>query len=299
MARPLRIEFPGAIYHVTGRGNAHQAIFEDDADRFAFFAVLTGALERYGWLCHAYCLMDNHYHLMVETPDGNLARGMARLNGLYTQRFNRRHERIGHLFQGRYKAILVERESYLLELCRYLVLNPVRAGLVRRAAAYRWSSYRATAGDEPAPRFLTTDWVLSQFATRLGHARERYAAFVAEGAARSSPWPALQGQALLGGAGFVRSLRPHLEAAAGLSEVPRAQRTLGRPDLARALGAKAGGAQAGLAQAERNRAERNRRIAEAHLRHGYTLTEIGRHLGLHYTTVSRIVTAAESNPKTL
>ena len=151
MARPLRIEFPGAIYHVTSRGNAHQAIVEDDADRFEFFAVLTGVLERYGWLCHAYCLMDNHYHLMVETPDGNLARGMARLNGLYTQRFNRRHQRIGHLFQGRYKAILVERESYLLELCRYLVLNPVRAGLVRRAAAYRWSSYRATAGDEPAP----------------------------------------------------------------------------------------------------------------------------------------------------
>jgi REP element-mobilizing transposase RayT len=294
MARPLRIEFPGAIYHVTSRGNAHQAIFEDDADRFEFFAVLTGAVERHGWLCHAYCLMDNHYHLMVETPDGNLARGMARLNGLYTQRFNRRHQRIGHLFQGRYKAILVERESYLLELCRYLVLNPVRAGLVRRAAAYRWSSYRATAGDEPAPRFLTTDWVLSQFATRRRPARERYAAFVAEGAARPSPWPALQGQALLGGAGFVRSLRPHLEEAAGLSEVPRAQRDLGRPDLVRALDAKAGGAKAGLAKAERNR-----RIAEAHLRHGYTLTEIGRYLGLHYTTVSRIVTAAESNPETL
>ncbi len=289
MARPLRIEFPGAIYHVTSRGNAHQAIFEDDADRLEFFAVLTGAVERYGWLCHAYCLMDNHYHLMVETPDGNLARGMARLNGLYTQRFNRHHQRIGHLFQGRYKAILVERESYLLELCRYLVLNPVRAGLVRRAAAYRWSSYRATAGDEPAPRFLTTDWVLSQFATRRRQARERYAAFVAEGAARSSPWAALQGQALLGGAGFVRSLRPHLEEAAGLSEVPRAQRTLGRPALARGLGAKAGLA----------KAERNRRIAEAHLRHGYTLTEIGRYVGLHYTTVSRIVTAAESNPETL
>ncbi len=134
---------------------------------------------------------------------------------------------------------------------------------------------------------------------RFRSARFRYAAFVAEGVARSSPWPAVQGQALLGGAGFVRSLRPHLEAAAGLSEVPRAQRTLGRPDLARALGAQSGLAQAERNRAERNRAERNRRIAEAHLRHGYTLTEIGRYVGLHYTTVSRIVSAARSNHETL
>ena len=287
MARPLRIEFPGAIYHVTSRGNAQQAIFEDDGDRRQLCAVLGGAVERHGWLCHAYCLMDNHYHLMIETPDGNLARGMGRLNGLYTQRFNRRHGRVGHLFQGRYKAILVERESYLLELCRYVVLNPVRAGLVRRPAAYRWSSYRATAGREPAPRFLTTDWILSQFGKRRGRAQARYAAFVKEGAALPSPWPGLRGQAVLGGEGFVRGLRPLLDEAVGLDEVPRAQRLLGRPELARTLDAWEG----------MPKAERNRRIAEAHLSHGYTLTEIARHLGLHYTTVSKIV--AGSNPETL
>jgi len=131
MARPLRLSYPGALYHVTARGNARQAIYTDDADRQMFLLVLEDVETRYHWLCHAYCLMDNHYHLLLETPQGNLSAGMRQVNGVYTQRFNRRHGRVGHIFQGRFKAILVERESYLLELCRYLVLNPVRAGIVR------------------------------------------------------------------------------------------------------------------------------------------------------------------------
>ena len=146
MARPLRVEFPGALYHLTARGNARGAIFLDDEDRQGFLSVLGSVIDRFGWICHAYCLMGNHYHLMVETPSANLSKGARQLNGVYTQRFNRRHRRVGHLLQGRYKAILVERDSYLLELCRYIVLNPVRAGTVRRAGDYRWSSYRATAG---------------------------------------------------------------------------------------------------------------------------------------------------------
>src|SRR5207247_381934 len=146
MARPLRLSYPGALYHVTARGNARQAIYTDDADRQMFLLVLEDVETRYHWLCHAYCLMDNHYHLLLETPQGNLSAGMRQVNGVYTQRFNRRHGRVGHIFQGRFKAILVERESYLLELCRYLVLNPVRAGIVRQPERYRWSSYRATAG---------------------------------------------------------------------------------------------------------------------------------------------------------
>ena len=130
MARPLRIEFEGALYHVTSRGNARQHIFLHDSDRKKFFDVLADVVERFQWICHAYCLMDNHYHLVIETPEANLSRGMRQLNGVYTQVFHRRHGRVGHLFQGRYKAILVEKESYLLELAKYVVLNPVRAGLV-------------------------------------------------------------------------------------------------------------------------------------------------------------------------
>jgi len=161
MARPLRIEFPGAVYHITSRGNALQDIYVDDADREAFLDVLTRVVERFHWLCHAYCLMGNHYHLLVETLEPTLSRGMRQLNGVYTQRFNRRHGRAGHLFGGRFKAILVEREAYLLELCRYVVLNPVRAGLVRAAKDWPWSSYRATAGLAEAPPFLTVDWILA------------------------------------------------------------------------------------------------------------------------------------------
>ena len=126
MARPLRLEFPGAVYHVSSRGNARQRIFFGDADRELFLDTLTQGIARYRWLCHAYCLMENHYHLLIETPRANLSLGMRQLNGIYTQTFNRRHHRVGHLFQGRFRAILVEKESYLLELCRYIVLNPVR-----------------------------------------------------------------------------------------------------------------------------------------------------------------------------
>jgi len=130
MARPLRIEYEGALYHITTRGNARAAIFLADEDRNLFLKTLSEVPIRYGWICHAYCLMPNHYHLLVETPSPNLSRGMQLLNGIYTQEFNRQHKRSGHLFQGRFKAILVEKESHLLELARYIVLNPVRAGMV-------------------------------------------------------------------------------------------------------------------------------------------------------------------------
>ncbi len=138
MSRPLRIEFPGALYHVTARGNARRDIVEDDDDRRCFVDLLAETVQSRRWRLYAYCLMDNHYHLLVETPEPNLSRGMRQLNGVFTQRTNRRHGRVGHVFQGRYKSILVEREAYLLELCRYVVLNPVRAGMAARAGEWRW-----------------------------------------------------------------------------------------------------------------------------------------------------------------
>ena len=146
MARPLRIEFAGAVYHVTARGDGQEDIYLGDDDRRLFLEVLGEVCERFDWVVHAYCLMDNHYHLLVETPNANLAKGMRQLNGVYTQAFNRGHARVGHVFQGRYKAILVQKESYLLELARYIVLNPVRARMVRSAKDWPWSSYRSTAG---------------------------------------------------------------------------------------------------------------------------------------------------------
>ncbi len=166
MARPLRLAYPGAFYHVTTRGNARQAIYLDAQDRQMFLAGLEEVVTRYHWRCHAYCLMDNHYHLLLETPQENLSAGMRQLNGVYTQRFNRCHARVGHVFQGRFKAVLVERDSYLLELCRYVVLNPVPAGMVKQPERYRWSSYRATAGLEKAPEWLTRAWVLGQFSSQ-------------------------------------------------------------------------------------------------------------------------------------
>ncbi len=135
-----------SIYHITFTGNARLPVFEDDHDRSQFLVILEEVVKRYNWLCHAYCLMDNHYHILVETVEGNLSLAMRYLNGVYTQRFNRRHHRAGHIFQGRFQSVLVEKGRYLLELCRYVVLNPVRAGIVQHPGAYRWSSYQSTAG---------------------------------------------------------------------------------------------------------------------------------------------------------
>ena len=157
MARPLRIEYPGAVYHVTSRGNEKKPVFKDDADRENFLNTLQHVNNRYNWICHAYCLMTNHYHLLIETPDGNLSLGMRQLNGVYTQLFNKWHGRTGHLFQGRYKAILIQKDSHLLEVCRYVVLNPVRAKMIEKPEEWKWSSYLATAGKTKPHPCLTTD----------------------------------------------------------------------------------------------------------------------------------------------
>lgn len=281
MARPLRIEFPGAVYHVTSRGNARRKVFLDDADRKAFLATLAWVVERFQWICHAYCLMDNHFHLLIETPESNLSRGMRQLNGVYTQRFNRRHRKVGHLFQGRFKAILVERDSYLLELARYVVLNPVRAKMVQAPADYAWSSYRPTLGLDAVPAALSTDWLLGQFARTKAVARQRYQAFVLAGLSQPSPWKALKGQVLLGSEAFVKKIRPQLKVTEGTAEVPKRQRRLHRPALKQLLAGKD------------SKAGRNRAMASAYLEHGYTLTEIGYQAGLHYATVSRIIKTME------
>ena len=156
MSRPLRIEFPGALYHVTARGDRREDIFVDDTDRARLLAVVAQGLSRFAAQLLAYCLMSNHYHFVVHTRAANLSLLMRHINGVYSQAFNRRHGKVGHLFQGRFKAILVDRDAYLLEVCRYVELNPVRAGMVEAAADWPWSSYRAHMGAAEAAAWLDT-----------------------------------------------------------------------------------------------------------------------------------------------
>lgn len=194
----------------------------DEVDREAFLEVLAEVIKQLNWTLHAYCLMSNHDHLLGETPDGNLSKGRRQLNGVYTQRFNRRHGRVGHVVQGRYKGIIVQKESYLLELARYIVLNPVRARMVRSANDWPWSNYRATAGHREAPEWLATDPTLSTFGARRWAAQARYREFVALGKDQPSPWTQLKNQIYLGTDSLVERIQRQIAADADLSEIPAA-----------------------------------------------------------------------------
>jgi REP element-mobilizing transposase RayT len=279
MARPLRLAFPGGLYHVTARGNGRQPIFEDDADRERFLLVFESALTRYHVLCHAYCLMGNHYHLLLETPEANLSRAMRQLNGVYSQAFARRHGRPGHVLQGRFHAQVVDKDTYLREVCRYIVLNPVRAGLVPHPGRWRWSSYRATAGDAPVPAFLTVHWVLSLGdSSSRARAEHRYRQFVEAGLMEGTkPLERFNSELVVGDAEFRARLRRRAPDVAIPAEVPRAQRFAMRPSLA-ALFADLG-----------SRGDRDIRCILAVHEHGYTMKEVAESLGLHYATVSRIL----------
>jgi len=278
MARPLRIEYANAVYHITSRGNARRSIFKDDEDREMLLNTLEEVNDRYHWLCHAYCLMNNHYHIVIETPDGDLSKGMRQFNGVYTMRFNRRHGSVGHVFQGRYKAILVQKENYLLEVCRYVVLNPVRARVAKTPGEWAWSSYRATAGIEKAPPCLTTDWVLGQFGSKRRSAQRRYKAFVFDGIRGHRIWDGVKGQSILGERDFVDRLADLVRGHEGIREIPKGQRYVNRPDLTEIFKNTRG-----------DKPKRDIGITEAVLRWGYSEREVANHLGLHYSTVSRLI----------
>lgn len=274
MARPLRIEFPGAFYHLTARGDRREAIYEDDEDRRAFLATFAEVIEQFEWRCHAYCLMTNHYHLLVETVHANLSKGMRQLNGVFTQRSNRRHERGGHLFQGRYKAILVDADGYLQALSRYVVLNPVRAGMVAAPDDWPWSSYRATAGLAPAPSWLTTATILATFAPTKGVARDAYQRFVRDGIGTDSVWGALKHQIYLGDEPFVERMQRRRNDARDEVQIPTPQRRGPAPTLA---------------QIQQSADSRDAAIAAAHATGEYSYADIAAFFGLHFTTVGRIV----------
>ena len=283
MARPLRIEYAGAVYHVTSRGNARQLIFKDGKDREELLNILEKVNDRYHWLCHAYCLMDDHFHLVIETPEGNLSKGMRELNGLYTMRFNRRHNTVGHIFQGRYKAILIQKESHLLEVCRYVVLNPVRAKRASSPEQWRWSSYRGTAGMGLSHSCLTTDWVLGQFGVKRREAGRKYRVFVRHGIGRQSIWDDVRGQSILGDGNFAMKLIDYLKGYEDIKEIPKGQRYINRPSLEEIFKGK---------KVEKRR--RDRGVEEAVRRWGYSQGEVSDYLGLHYSTVSRLMKEIES-----
>jgi REP element-mobilizing transposase RayT len=272
MSRPLRIEFAGALYHVTARGNERKAIVRDDLDREEWVATLAHVCDRFAWRCLAWCLMDNHFHLVVETPKANLARGMRQLNGRYAQRFNRRRRRVGHLFQGRYKALLVQRGAHLLGACRYTVLNPERTRAPRRYDTWPWSSYRATAGLESPPRWLDVDQLLGQFAPERALAQRRYRAFIRVGLEHAAVTPS-ESEIYVAERTYIRRRggKPN-----GSPEIPRIQRKPIAVPLEQLF-----------------RANGDHAITRAYREGGYTLREIADVLGVHYSTISRRLAAQE------
>lgn len=283
MSRPLRLEFPGALYHVTARGDRLEDIFENDQDRRELLEIVGRALERFEARCLAYCLMPNHYHFVLETRQANLSRLMRQVNGVYTQRFNRRHAKVGHLFQGRFKAILVDRDAYQLEVCRYVDLNPVRGRLVKRPQDWPWSSYRAHVGLGARPAWLDSAVLLRQLAQGEAAGRRRYAEFVAQGRGVKLWDEGLSGQIYLGDERFVEKMQAKGESRDTAREIPRAQRR-GKPRP--------------LDDYLSHRGGRDEGIMQAYREGGYTQTAIARALGLSVSRISRVIRAREAKGKT-
>lgn len=280
MARPLRIELPGALYHATSRRHHDEPIYDDEQDRKRFLEILAEVVERFDWRCYAYCQMTNHYHLVFKTMDANLSAGMRYLNGVYTQASNRRHGRTGPVFNGRYKTVVVDARRYFLPLCRYIVLNPVRAGIAPTPEAWRWSSYRATAGIEPAPDWLATASLLEHFSPHQLEAQARYRDFVNEGVGERGFWKNIRQQLYLGDDDFVRAM----QAACDIPEHPGISREQRRPP-APSLGEIAASA-----------ATRNDALVEAYKTGAYSYTDLARHFGLHPGSIGRIIRRTLQQP---
>jgi putative transposase len=263
---------------VVARGNAKMTIYHDDVDRRRFLSIFETVVERHRVECHAYCLMSNHYHAVIRTLEPNLSSAMQYLNSVYAKWWNKRHDRVGHVLQGRFKAQLIQREGYFLEACRYVVLNPVRAGLVTKAEDWAWSSYAPTAGLSARPTLLTTGLILG---TRSAEACRAYRAFIAAGVSESEVTRAMRSDVpIVGSESFAAAYRDVIEGAHP-TEVVRRDRALGRPTL-EALFAEV-----------RDKPTRDLRIREARERFHYRVSEIAKHVSLHYASVSRIATAGQ------
>lgn len=311
MARPLRIEFAGAVYHVMSRGNARQDIVLDDADREKRLDWLRRTVEVYGWRMHAFVLMRNHDHLFIETPEPNLSAGMQYLNGSYTSYFNRRHRRCGHLFQGRFKGHLIEERGYFLEVSRYIHLNPVRAKVVARPEQYPWSSYGGYQRASRTVAWVTYDQVLGEFGVKGSIARRAYTRFVRAGVEKPPPSPfaeALEGM-LLGSDTFVARIRRLLDDRPTDHSVPQLEQIRRRPPLEAIIGVVGehflglGFGQDTTRWSPGRRSDDASRAVAAYLarrRFGYPATEVAQALGYRsVSSVTRAVARVESSNKRL
>lgn len=276
MTRPLRLQFPGALYHVTSRGNRRGRIYHDNTDRRIWLEILASVCERHHCVIHSFCQMNNHYHLMIETVEPNLSNAMRQLNGRYGQHFNQRHDLVGHVLQGRYKAILVQKESYLLELSRYIALNPVRARLVQSPDDWHWSSHYLIDKSNP-PAWLECEWLLSHFGSARQQAVAAYRAFVVAGIGRASPLAATRYQVLLGDETFIAQYQ-FLQQSEKLAETSRAQR---------------GAVTWSLDEYQRRYKDRNEAMAHAYRSTAFTMPQIATAFAVSVKTVSRAVAAFE------
>jgi putative transposase len=269
MARPPRLEVPDGIFHAFSRGNEKRRIFREDADFHGFLKVLGRVVARYRWRLLTYCLMPNHHHLLLQTPEPNLSPGMRQLNGVYAQWFNRRHDRVGHLFQGRFGAVIVQDDDHLLTECAYIVRNPLRARNPIHPLDWPWSSHRAVLGLEPTPAFLDVDRLLSFFGTTKAAARERYRAYVDEAEELPVAHPLANGDG-----GFVAD---HVTLVPPDPEFPRRYRVVTPPPLAELV----------------HDPDDVAAVAAAHLDHGYSMRQIATHLRCGTATISRRIRTHE------
>jgi len=274
MARPPRIEYPNALYHVTSRGKDRQDIFTDNADRQQWLEIFASVCNRMKWRCYGYCLMDSHYHIIIETPLANLAQGMRQLNGVYTQKTNFRHQRSGQIYQGRYKAIIFDKEKYLLEVCRHVALNPVRAGLVAKSQDWEWSSHPATSGKAEVPEWLHPKTVLTILSTNIPLAQSAYRSFVRQGINLSNLWDNVRNQIYLGDENFVRATQARINKETRGKKTPNQQNRL---------------TQDPLTTYRDNFTDKQEAVAHAFLDGHHTMKEIGDFFDIHYSTVSRWV----------
>lgn len=291
MARPLRIEYEGALYHVTARGNERKPLYREEYDYQKFLDILSALSQRFGVIIHGYVLMGNHYHLLIETPRGNITKAIHYLNATYSGYFNRKYNRAGHLFQGRYKGLLIEKERYLLTVSRYLHLNPVRAGLVKKPEEYRWSSYPAYTGRVRREKWLTYEWILGQYSGDIEKARRMYKVFIEEGLTlNKNPFEQMKAGLIVGSEGFVEEIKKKLKLKR-IREIPDSReftRSISYEEVM-ALVAKRFGmsVQELLKSGKRNNL--SRRICLYLLRNKTDMSneEIARDFGIGYTAVSQ------------
>ena len=293
MGRPLRIEYPGALYHITSRGNERKKIFIEDADKIKFLEILEDYHNRFNILIHGYVLMDNHYHLVVETPKGNLTKIMHGVNGRYTGSFNRKYRRSGHLFQGRYKGILVDKDAYLVQLSRYVHLNPVRAKIVERPEQYRWGSYPGYIGKSRECTWVEYPWILSTFGNDPKTAKKKYQQYTEDGLHTDigNPTKNLYGQIILGGEEFIEKIKDMLKGKPLSSEIVERKRLMENPQPDNVI--KIVAEMFGVDEKEINgkgRANTARKAAIYFMQRyaGLSNEEVGKLFGgLHYSAVSK------------